>query len=241
MSFYIILTSNSSMELFPNNTMTDFTVILKEPLRLDIQYEVAFVELTNKHSWSLQVGRMIVRLTNEYFYDAFFLVYHDGENIKSFVNRLNGEVSEYYIKKEYNRRYDLFEANSAESISLTKTEYNNRDKESNIYGEEHYPLLTNIGLSDIKYDTVCHNLSNPIYVKVKCKIDKLQLGLQDGEGLYLKPGPNSSECIKSELDLFLTPSTNTSIVNGGWFEINSTSSPGSPIEFRYEGSNNHYL
>ena len=54
---------------------------------------------------------------------------------------------------------------------------------------------------------------------------------------------DSSECIKSELDLFLTPSTNTSIVNGGWFEINPTSSlsPGSPIEFRYEGSNNHYL
>ncbi|CAF1095805.1 unnamed protein product [Brachionus calyciflorus] len=50
---------------------------------------------------------------------------------------------------------------------------------------------------------------------------------------------NSNECIKSELDLFLTPSTNTSIVSGGWFEINPTSSLsyGSPIEFRYEGSN----
>ena len=53
----------------------------------------------------------------------------------------------------------------------------------------------------------------------------------------------SNECIKSELDLFLTPSTNTSIVSGGWFEINPTSSLsyGSPIEFRYEGSSNHYL
>lgn len=38
-----------------------------------------------------------------------------------------------------------------------------------IYGEEHYPLLTNICLSDIKSDTVCHNLKNPIYVKVKSK------------------------------------------------------------------------
>ncbi|CAF0982786.1 unnamed protein product [Brachionus calyciflorus] len=56
------------------------------------------------------------------------------------------------------------------------------------------------------------------------KLIKSQLGLQDGEGLYLKPGLISSECIKSELDLFLTPSTNTSIVNGGWFEINPTSS-----------------
>jgi hypothetical protein len=41
----------------------------------------------------------------------------------------------------------------------------------------------------------------------------------------------------------MTPSTNTSILNGGWFEINPTSSLsiGTPIEFRYEGSSNHYL
>ena len=54
---------------------------------------------------------------------------------------------------------------------------------------------------------------------------------------------NSNECIKSELDLFMTPSTNTSILAGGWFEINPTSSLsiGTPIEFRYEGSSNHYL
>ncbi|CAF0717609.1 unnamed protein product [Brachionus calyciflorus] len=54
---------------------------------------------------------------------------------------------------------------------------------------------------------------------------------------------DSSECIKSELDLFLTSSTNKSIVNCGWFEINppSSLSPDSPIDFRYEGSNNHYL
>ena len=46
---------------------------------------------------------------------------------------------------------------------------------------------------------------------------------------------DSNECAKSELDLFMTPSTNTSIVSGGWFEINPTSSlsVGTPIEFRY--------
>ncbi|CAF1037497.1 unnamed protein product [Brachionus calyciflorus] len=57
---------------------------------------------------------------------------------------------------------------------------------------------------------------------------------------------DSNECAKSELDLFMTPSTNTSntsIVSGGWFENNPTSSVsvGTPIEFRYEGSTNHYL
>ncbi|CAF0914283.1 unnamed protein product [Brachionus calyciflorus] len=62
----------------------------------------------------------------------------------------------------------------------------------------------------------------------------------EGEGLALPPNitkNNSNECAKSELDLFKTPSTNTSIVSDGWFEINPTSllSVGSRIEFRYEG------
>ncbi|CAF1060543.1 unnamed protein product [Brachionus calyciflorus] len=52
-----------------------------------------------------------------------------------------------------------------------------------------------------------------------------------------------NKCAKSELDLFMTPSTNTSKVSGGWFEINPTSSlsVGTSIEFRYEGSTNKYL
>ena len=59
----------------------------------------------------------------------------------------------------------------------------------------------------------------------------------------MKTFQDSTVCIKSELDLFMTPSTNTSITSGGWFEINPTSSLsiGTPIEFRYEGSSNHYL
>ncbi|CAF1140237.1 unnamed protein product, partial [Brachionus calyciflorus] len=53
----------------------------------------------------------------------------------------------------------------------------------------------------------------------------------------------SNECTKSEFDLFMTSSINTSIVSGDWYEINPTSSlsVGTPIEFRYEGSTNHYL
>ncbi|CAF1137833.1 unnamed protein product [Brachionus calyciflorus] len=60
MSFYVTLPSNSSMDLYPENTMTDFSVLLKEPIRLDVQYEVALVELTYKHSWSLEVDYQYV-------------------------------------------------------------------------------------------------------------------------------------------------------------------------------------
>ena len=51
MSFYVTLPSNSSMDLYPDNTMTEFTILLKEPIKLDCQYEVALVELTYKHFW----------------------------------------------------------------------------------------------------------------------------------------------------------------------------------------------
>ena len=107
MSFYVTLPSNSSMDLYPNNTLSEFAVQLKDPIRLDVQYEVALVEFTYKHSWSLEVGKLVIDLLNERDYDTFNLVYHDGESISSFTHRLNGEIWTYYIKKEYNRRYEL--------------------------------------------------------------------------------------------------------------------------------------
>ncbi|CAF0972724.1 unnamed protein product [Brachionus calyciflorus] len=61
-SFYVTLPSKSSMDLYSNNCLSEFAVRLKEPIRLDIQYEVALVEFTYKHSWSLEVG---IDLLNE--------------------------------------------------------------------------------------------------------------------------------------------------------------------------------
>ena len=112
MSFYVTLPSNSSMDLYPNNTISQFTVALKEPIRLNSNYEIALVEMTYKHSWSLQVGKLYIDLVEPNFMDTFDLVYHDGENIKNFAFRLNGEITQYYIEKEYNRRYKLKEDNN---------------------------------------------------------------------------------------------------------------------------------
>ncbi|CAF1081865.1 unnamed protein product [Brachionus calyciflorus] len=58
MSFYVTLPSNSSMDLYPNNCLREFAIRLKEPIRLDIQYEVALLKFTYKHSWSLEVGKL---------------------------------------------------------------------------------------------------------------------------------------------------------------------------------------
>ena len=54
---------------------------------------------------------------------------------------------------------------------------------------------------------------------------------------------NSCECIKSELDLFTVPATQTSIESGNWVEYNPISSlaDGVPIEFSVSGSGQDYI
>ena len=55
--------------------------------------------------------------------------------------------------------------------------------------------------------------------------------------------PQSCECAKSELDIFLVPPTQTSIESGGWVEYNPISSiaDGTAIEFSVGGSGQDYI
>ena len=55
--------------------------------------------------------------------------------------------------------------------------------------------------------------------------------------------PHSCECVKSELDLFSVPPTQTSIEAGAWIEYNPISSlaDGTPIEFTVGGSGQDYI
>jgi len=55
--------------------------------------------------------------------------------------------------------------------------------------------------------------------------------------------PQSCECMKSELDIFTIPPTQTSIETGNWVEYNPIASiaDGSPIEFSVSGSGQDYL
>ena len=55
--------------------------------------------------------------------------------------------------------------------------------------------------------------------------------------------PQSCECMKSELDIFTVPPTQTSIETGNWVENNpiATLDDGSSIEFCVSGSGQVYL
>lgn len=45
MSFHVTLPSNSSMRLYPNNTLSDFRIRLAKPLSLPVSYEVGIEEI----------------------------------------------------------------------------------------------------------------------------------------------------------------------------------------------------
>ena len=63
MSFYITLPSNSSFKDFPSNTLTQYTTRLKNPLRLDGNYEVALAQILFPKNWKYRDDG-IIELSN---------------------------------------------------------------------------------------------------------------------------------------------------------------------------------
>ncbi|CAF0802710.1 unnamed protein product [Brachionus calyciflorus] len=207
MSFFVTLPSNSSMDLYPNNCLSEFAV-----------------QFTYKHSWSLEVGKLVIDLLNEIDYDSSSLLYHDGENIISFTHRLKGEIWNYYIKKEYNRRYD--------QSSPYQRGYGLGGIFRNIFRwvmplvrEHAFPIAKSVGkelfrtASNVAQDALNGNdPKESVIQRLKESIKNISDKFHQGEGLILKPGlsinrrKRKSVSKKKSKKLFLTPSTNTSIV-----------------------------
>ncbi len=51
MGFTITLPSNSSGEVYPNNTISNFTTYLPQEIQLDTEYEVALTEMQYTNSF----------------------------------------------------------------------------------------------------------------------------------------------------------------------------------------------
>ena len=51
MAFYVTLPSNSSMDVFPENTLSNYRVKLPTSLQLSGEWEVGLVEIAYPHSW----------------------------------------------------------------------------------------------------------------------------------------------------------------------------------------------
>jgi hypothetical protein len=93
------------MNVFKNNTMSNFTTILTVPLRFDVPYEVALVEITYRHTWHIPLGKLEIDLKANQEIETFEIELGDGEHIEKFAQRLNSMVEERYLRNLYNERY----------------------------------------------------------------------------------------------------------------------------------------
>ena len=62
MSFYLTLPSNSSMQYFPNNTLSNYITKLSNIVELHVKYEVGLVEIIYPINWKLRHnGNIIIK------------------------------------------------------------------------------------------------------------------------------------------------------------------------------------
>ena len=59
-SFFITLPSNSSMNEYPNNSMSDYTTVLPQVLKLYGKYEVALTELNYSPNISIPIWKITI-------------------------------------------------------------------------------------------------------------------------------------------------------------------------------------
>lgn len=96
MSFYITLPSNSSMELYPNNTLTNYITQLPIPLKFDVPYEVGLVEMVFRQSWSVDLGILEFQNGKDIF--RIKIEANDGERIVNVIDNINSQLEKYYLE-----------------------------------------------------------------------------------------------------------------------------------------------
>jgi len=97
MSFYITLPSNASMDLFPHNRLTNFRTQLPIPLKFDIPYEVALVEMIFIQSWTIDLGKVEYHSENEIY--RISVIVNDGDPISLIIDYINKELENIAVEK----------------------------------------------------------------------------------------------------------------------------------------------
>jgi len=88
MSFYVTLPSNSSQADFPENSLTHYTTRLKNPLRLNGNYEVALAQILFPKNWNYREDSRIRILSpaGEHVVTIKFVVW---ETLDELINTFN--------------------------------------------------------------------------------------------------------------------------------------------------------
>ena len=105
MSFYVTLPSNSSRREFPDNSLTHYTTKLRNPIKLEGQYEVSLVEMIYPKNWKYRNDANI-RLYQNNNSNEFTIIkvqFFVNETLKELLARLNNlfSISDTAAEIEY--------------------------------------------------------------------------------------------------------------------------------------------
>ena len=80
------------MENFPNNSQSNFTTILEEPIELDGPHELALVDMSYSANISIDLGTVSIE---NYF--AHYELYQSNQTTCFSVKSFNGQTSQQFI------------------------------------------------------------------------------------------------------------------------------------------------
>jgi hypothetical protein len=110
MSFYLTLPSTASLQYYPDNTQSNYTTILKQPITLASDYEVALSEITFSPNMKVDLGTISF---DDPYKNSLEPVCNvplsalNGSKSHDFFNSLNTIIKTYLIKKEYTHRFNV--------------------------------------------------------------------------------------------------------------------------------------
>lgn len=89
MSFYVTLPSNASMDVFPDNKVSDFKTLLEYPINLNRPYEVGLSSISYRHKFYLDIGAYeIIDLDRKKAWITPLFAY-EGETFNSLFSSFN--------------------------------------------------------------------------------------------------------------------------------------------------------
>ena len=106
--FYLWLPSNSSMDVFPSNTLSEFRVRLPQSITLTDEWEVALTEIHYPHSWKNVRGDFWNRFYIKQGDDVKAYIVREGHysSVQSIVNAMNTLIDNTRHKGKVNFYYD---------------------------------------------------------------------------------------------------------------------------------------
>lgn len=128
MSFYVTLPSNSSMEIYPNNVMSDFTTNLTDSIKFNGSWEVALASFTFRQNIEIVVGTLEFSVSARQTIKSFTvdLVAFENDTLGTIFKNLNENLFKSWeiIQNSLglkNQKIPVFTWTANQNLEISKT------------------------------------------------------------------------------------------------------------------------